>query len=208
MYIVKWCIRKYPPHSPTFAHFYSQKCSFAASWTLWHLSLTSLVLVCCLTTNYLVRASPHWFAWLMTTENWLVILIVQMFLIVWLFFSEKLSLADRALSLWLRFLTITNGGHLPILALCAHSAPASNGETMGSPIPGKGSHCFSLVLLHVKVHRLVWGQYATKLTSLYFGNFPQNLLATSVGHQIRTLSTKMSLISNNPSAWISRGNRV
>lgn len=109
LYVVKWYIRNYPPHSLTFAHFYSQKCSFSASWTIWHLSLNTLILVCCLPTNYFVRASPYSSKYLAADnrENWLVILIIQMFLFVWLFFSEKLSLADRTLSVWSRFLTIT-----------------------------------------------------------------------------------------------------
>ena len=53
-------------------------------------------------------------------ENWLIRLIGQMLF----FFSEKLSVADRALSMWTRFLPLipdpsTNGVHLPVPALCA-----------------------------------------------------------------------------------------
>lgn len=37
--------------------------------------------------------------------------------------------------------------------------------------------------------------------SHYFGNFPQNLLATRGGHQVRAPSRKLSPMSKNPSAW-------
>lgn len=81
-------------------------------------------------------------------ENWLAILVVQM--LFPFFFSEKLPLADRALSVWPGLLPITpdtssRGGQLSILAPCVlllHRPPTS-GETAILPVPEKGSHCSS-----------------------------------------------------------------
>lgn len=122
LYIIKRSIRKYPPHFPTFAHFHSQRCSSSFSLTFWHLSLTTCLgfplahqLPCQRHTAQMAGLAAD------NRENWLAILVVQM---LFLFFSEKLPLADRALSVCPGLLPLTpdtssSGGELSILALCA-----------------------------------------------------------------------------------------
>lgn len=127
---------------------------FSALWTFWHLSLTTLILDCCLPTHYIVRASPARFDNRKLVGNFNSTDVFDCLIV----FLRETVCGYRALSMWPKFLTTTpdpptNGEHLPILALCAHSASASHRQTMGSPIPGKGSPF--LPVLHVKVHTLV-----------------------------------------------------
>ena len=142
----------------------------------------------------------------------LAVLIVQM---LFLSSSENLPLADRALSTWPRLLTrapnaSSAGGHLPVVAPRVHTLhqPPASGETAGSPTPGRAATVPPQPRpSHGKTHGPLWEPLAAKLRSLYFGNFPQNLVATWEGHQERTSSTQTPLIGDNLQ-WFAGGNHV
>lgn len=147
LYVIKWSIRKYPPHFPTLLIFIPR------SALLKFLSPSGIFLSPLLfgfpACPPITLLEPH------HTDGWPGCWqqreLVGNFSsadVISFFFSEKLSLADRGLSVWPGLFTITpdtssSRGQLSILApsaLLLHCPPTS-GEMAGSPVPEKGSHC-------------------------------------------------------------------